>query len=381
MLLLACTMYSCSFLKKGGEEAGKYIPIKIEEDSKIRFSDVFDQVDYIPLETADSSLIGIVERFRIFDHKLCLLCDKSFLQFDAYTGHMISKISKFGNAPGEYQSLYDVSVSKEGDIELLDMTGRKICRYDIDGTFKSSLDLPSMSFSFLANGENDYWLYNNNMPFEDIKSKVVHYDASAGVMKEQYFPIDEELANYFFVVEGNNFVKRKNDVLFFSCPSERIYSLKEGMEPTVEYIIDWGKHALPSDFCSGNYSDIVEFSTEADKRGYVYFVNNISANDAYIQISFFLNKVAYWSIYSEPIGMSYTGCILQDDLNALREFPINAMNTFYALDENYLYFLLSAEQFVEICGKDNSLFDLISKSNISDQSNPLLVRCRFKGSL
>lgn len=37
------------------------------------------------------------------------------------------------------------------------------------------------------------------MPYEDIKSKVVHYDASKGAVKEQYFPIDMHIANYFLL--------------------------------------------------------------------------------------------------------------------------------------------------------------------------------------
>ena len=79
--------------------------------------------------------------------------------------------------------------------------------------------------------------------------------------------------------------------------------------------------------------------------------------------------------------MNYTGCILQDDLNFLMDFQIDNLNTLYAMDENYLYFLLSAEQFIEICDNDNALFELVNRSNISDQSNPLLVKCRFKGNL
>ena len=381
MLLIISMLCSCSYSKKGDKEVGERIPITIEEDSKINFSDIFERIDYIPLETTDTSLVGIVERFRIFDHKVCLLCDKSLLLFDTNTGQAISKISKLGNAPGEYQSLYDVSISEDGNVELLDMNERKIRRYGIDGHFRNLSDLPSMSFSFFANGDNDYWLYNNNMSYGDIRTKVVHYDASKGRVKNLYFPIDMHLANYFFVVEGNNFVKRKDHLLFFSCPSEKIYSLKEGVEPSVAYIIDWGKNAAPSDFYNHNYSDIMEFSTEANKRGYVYFVNNFSANDSYIQLSFFLDKVAYWSIYSENEGKSYTGCILQDDLNSLIKFRITNLNTLYAIDENYLYFLLSAEQFIEICSNDNTFSELIDKNNINDQSNPLLVKCKFKKSL
>lgn len=381
-LLIISLLHSCSSPRQEDEEIGKRIPIVIEEGSKIKFSDVFEQVDYIPLETTDTSLVGIVERFRIFDNKACLICDKSLLMFDANTGRAISKISKLGSAPEEYQSLHDASVCEDGNVELLDMNKRKIRRYDINGNFVSSLDLPSMSFSFFANGRNNYWLYNNNMSYEDIKSKVVCYDASKGMVKDLYFPIDTHLAGYFFVVEGNNFAKRQDDLLFFACPSEKIYSLKEGEEPSVAYTIDFGRHAASKDFYKNDYSDIMEFSTEANKRGYVYFVNNFSANNSYIQLSFFLDKVAYWSIYSENEKKSYTGCILQDDLNSLKGFRVDGQNTLYAINGDYLYFLLSAEQFVGICSNDGTFFEQVNKNNdMNDQSNPLLVRCKFKKNL
>ena len=380
--LIISLLYSCSSPKQEDKETGKRIPIVIEEDSKIKFSDVFEQVDYIPLETTDASLVGIVERFRIFDNKVCLICDKSLLLFDTHTGKVISKISKLGSAPEEYQSLYDASVCEDGSVELLDMNKRKLRKYDVDGNFVSSLDLPSMSFSFFANGQGNYWLYNNNMPYEDIKSKVVYYDASKRVMIDSYFPIDMHLASYYFVVEGNNFAKRQDDFLFFACPPEKIYSLKEGKESSVAYTIDFGKRTVPQDFYNNDYSDIMGFSTEANKHGYVYFVNNFSANDFYIQLSFFLDKVAYWSIYSEHEENSYTGCMLQDDLNSLKDFRVDSQNTLYAINGDYLYFLLSAEQFIDICSNDDTFFEQVTKNNdMNDQSNPLLVRCKFKKNL
>ena len=68
MVLIISALSSCSFPEKGDKEVGNKILITIEENSKINFSDIFEQIDYIPLETTDTSLVGIVERFRIFDH-------------------------------------------------------------------------------------------------------------------------------------------------------------------------------------------------------------------------------------------------------------------------------------------------------------------------
>ena len=105
----------------------KKIEIKINEASKIHFSNIFEQVNYIPLETTDSSLIGTVERLRIFDNKVCLLSDKSLLLFNKQSGNVELQLSKLGSAPEDYKSLYDVYIDNEmGEIELLDMNGQKI---------------------------------------------------------------------------------------------------------------------------------------------------------------------------------------------------------------------------------------------------------------
>lgn len=370
-------MSSCS--QTGQKRAENVITVEINGASKIMFSDIFDRVDYVPLETTDSSLVGIVDRLRIFGDKLCLLCDKSLMLFDKQTGHSYLQISKQGNAPGEYQSLYDAFVDEKADrIEILDMNGHKIQKYDMCGVFRRTLELPSMPFSFMNCGKGDYWLYDNNMISGAVKAKLIHFNADQNKIINEYFPIDTDLAKYFFVVEGNNFVNRRNDILYFSCPSNKIYSLNKGLSPTIAYTIDFGTHAVPSEFYKRKFSDIMEFSTKANEKGYVYFVNNFSANQENVLLSFLLNQDPFWSIYSTHNGVTRTGYILQDDLNSLNSFHLKDLNTLFAMDKNNLYFLISAEQFVEMCGENNKFSKMLHDNNMNDQSNPLLVKCRFR---
>lgn len=369
---------SCSHSGNFDDHDVERILIEVNESNEIKFSHLFDKVEYVPLETTDSSLIGAVEKFRIFDDKVCVLCDKSLLLFDANSGKNELGISKLGNAPGEYISLYDVFIDKKNDlIELLDMNGRKIQKYDFKGNFKESLVLPFMSFSFNKDKYGDYWFYNNNTVSDDIKSKVICFDSKRKNIIEEYFPIDFHLSSFFFVIEGNNFVRSDDGMLFFSCPLNKIYSMNKRIAPKLIYNIDFGIHNVPTEFYKENYSDIMDFSTKANKRGYIYFINNLYANKQHVMLSYLFDNKCFWNIYSINEGRSMSGHFIEDDINSLSSIPIDFFNTFFAMDEDSLYFLISVDQFMNMC-KDNEKFLKLADQGIDDQSNPILVKCKFK---
>lgn len=379
ILLLLGLFFSCSSSKKEKNGEEESIVVEIANDSHLLFSKVFEQVDYIPLETTDSALVGVVERFRVFDDKVCLLCDKSMLLFDSRTGRSSLNLSKLGNAPGEYKSLYDMYVDKEtGIVELLDRSDRKLYKYSLGGTFIETVELPSLPFSFIPDEEAFYWLYNNNWPTEEVKSKLLLFNAVNKRVCGEYFPIDSHLANYYFVVEGNNFVRRGDETLFYFSPSEKIYSLRGKEAPAPVYSVDFGRHAVPEEFYERNFADIMEFSAEATKRGYVYFINNFAANNDYVQLSFFSKEKPFWSIYSIREGITYTGHFLQDDINSLKAFEASNLNTLFSIEGDYLYFLISPDQFLEMSHNNRIFAEKVNAFGISEQSNPLLVKCKFK---
>lgn len=379
-------VFSCSSSQKQNGIASvgaKSIDIEINNSSTLRFSEVFDQIDYTPLETTDSFLVATVEKMRIFGDKICLVCDKSLLIFDKKTGKGNLNIARVGSAPGEYESLYDVSIDqKSNEIELLDMNGKSIHIYDMKGKYKKSLSLPFMSFSFAKADKYDYWFYNNQLLSDKTNSKLVYFNVPEDKIVDESFPIDNHLASYFFVVEGTNFVKRKDEVLFFSCPSDTIYSLASNSEPNAAYILNFGTHAAPADFYKHKYADVMEFSQEANKRQYVYFVNNFTANEDCVLLSFLLDRKCFWSLYLEKNKKTYTTTSLEDDINFLSSFSLDYCNVPFAMDGDNFYFLMSAEQFLSLreakeAGKgfaEASLGDF----KIDEQSNPILVRCRLK---
>jgi hypothetical protein len=379
ILLLAFLILSCqSSIKK--TETGGTIAVDIDNVKRLRFSDIFDEVDYTPLETNDSFLIGTVERLRIFEDHICLLSDKSLHIFDAKTGKGDLKLSKLGSGPGEYQSLYDVFIDKSaGRIELLDMNAKRIQNYDLKGTFLNSTVLPFMSFSFVKDTDATYWFYNNQMSSDITQSKVIYYDVNKEDIVKAYFPIDKHLSGYFFVVEGNNFVKDKNGVFYFSCPSNSIYHLDGKSDPETIFTIDFGQHTVPQEFYDHHFADIMEFAQEANKHEYVYFINNFSCNSDYVFLSFFVDRKCFWSLHEITTGRTYTASILEDDFNFLNYLSLDYGNIPCALTDEYLYFLISSEQFLSLKWKtgDEESRSMANKYYLDEQSNPILVKCKL----
>ncbi len=95
-------LLACNAPQKTENLSKADIAIEVKKNAQIHFSDIFEQVEYIPLETTDTCLVGTVERLRIFDDKVCILCDKSLLIFNIQNGKSELKLSKLGSAPEEY---------------------------------------------------------------------------------------------------------------------------------------------------------------------------------------------------------------------------------------------------------------------------------------
>ena len=372
-LLLIGLFISCS-RKPYGEfnDKGIVVPINVNNNKEISFSRLFDSVSYIPLETTDEALVGIVEHMRIFGNNLCLLCDKNVLIFDTRTGNVITQISKFGNGPGEYQSLYDILINEDNLIQLLDMNSRKIRTYNFKGNFISEISLPSMSFAFSKKGDK-YWLYNNNLQQEDITSQVICYEPATSKIREEIFPMNQKLSNYFFVLEGNNFAQTDDGLLFFANPRNQIFLIKENAVPEAVYTLDFGKHSLPGNFMEEEFSDIMDFSQWADSREYIYFVNNFTTDTRNLQISFWLGEQIYWTFFSKPSLRSETAQIIKDDINDYKPIKLKNTNSDAIISDGYFYFLLSPEQYLKAYIEKKQVLQ-----DLTEQSNPVMVKCKLK---
>jgi len=112
----------------------------------VDLSSVVSDIEYIPLETSDSSLVGDAREIYFENGRFYLpsrQMSKGCQIFDALGRHILS-FNRQGRGPQEYISSYDVSILPNGNIEITTGFG-DIMSYDNDGNFLKKFPLPKDS--------------------------------------------------------------------------------------------------------------------------------------------------------------------------------------------------------------------------------------------
>jgi hypothetical protein len=393
MKRIICIFWSLVFLNCSHsiqkEKEVEIVSITIDADHPgiLKLSDFFTDISYVLL--SDSFLVSTIEQTKIFDDKLFLLTNRSVLIFDINSGKALLNIRHTGGGPGEYISLYDVLYDKnENTVELLDMNEQKVLKYGLDGHFISEFKTSFYSFSFCKINRSDYLFYNNNMISDITNHKLIRYDAQSSKISAAYFPVNKHLASYFFVVDANNFGSAANPSFHF-CPSDTVYGFTDDYEPYAKYVLNFGKHQTPSSFYKENYGDILDFSLKASRNSYIYMYSNFCENDCAAALSFRHNDNNYWALFDKKNQNTCTFEQWIDDGHTDTPINITYGNGPFAMDETYLYFFLQAEQLTDLMEKEkrnlhNNLPDILDEiyhsSGFSEQSNPIIVKCKFKKS-
>ncbi|MDR2816656.1 MAG: 6-bladed beta-propeller [Proteiniphilum sp.] len=357
------------------------IAVNIDRMETLELSDFFADITYVPL--ADSFLVSTIERAKIYEDKLFLLTNESVLVFDVNSGRCLSRVKHLGGSPDECISLYDMLYDKnENVIELLDE--QKVLRYGFDGHFISEFKTSFTSFSFHKITPSTYIFYNNNMISDHTDCNLVRYDANALKITASYFPIDKHLASYFFTTNTSSFSSETNPSFHF-CPSDTIYGFTDDYEPYAKYVLDFGKHHTPSRFYEEDYSDILDFSTKAVRQEYIYLFGNFYENN-YMAALFIRNdKNVYWALYDKNKQTVHAIDRWRDDHHSRTFIPLTYGNGPFIMDETYLYFFLQPDQLIDLMEnenrsalQENQLDTLYHSPVFSEQSNPIIVKCKFK---
>lgn len=376
---------ACSPQPGKGNQQSSYqtIAIDIDRAQALKTSTLFDTVEYVPLESSDSFLLSGINHLKLTQQQdIYFISDKSFFLFDGKTGQGKTRISRLGNAPEGYISVFDAYLDESaGQIELLDNNGKKVVIYDVSGNYLRSIPLPFMSFMMTKTGPSDYWFYNNNLASEASSCKVVHYDAAQAQIVEEYSPIDQHLAKYFFIEDEKNLIEHPQGLLYMASAVDTIYRIRSGQEMEPAYLLDLGKYKTPKAFYAANYQDIMEFMEASMKHEYVFNFSSLAANEVQMAVACFKQRQPYLTFHSLQKCQSATFASFHDDFHFNAPIPLKPNNMTFCMDADYFYFTLTAEQFMqaqEASKEPDQLEAWMAQKELTEFSNPILVKCKFK---
>lgn len=109
---------------------------EIEDDTSIKFSDVFQDYQVIPLYPSGDSVLGQIDHISILNDRI-ITCDRwkynGVLVYNL-EGKLISGIKKKGRGPGEYNTISCIDIDTVSQQILISDYRNKLCIYDYVGT-------------------------------------------------------------------------------------------------------------------------------------------------------------------------------------------------------------------------------------------------------
>ncbi|MDL2310188.1 6-bladed beta-propeller [Parabacteroides sp. OttesenSCG-928-B22] len=255
-------------------------------------ADLFD-VEFIPLETLDESLLGrSVGKVVKKNGQFYISCDRKYILVFDHAGKYLFQINKQGGGPGEYTNLSDFDVTEEGDIVVLNSS--KIIKYDPSGNMIASFDIDITGFNLsildkdrmlvCASGE-DYLLYaidtQGHVLSKDLYNKgktSMGKNIAFNYLPKQGFMYQYEFTNTFMIYDKTRNSFNEQCLI----PVEmNVINMSDDKRMRDRHGYDYYEK-LPQTRLLGGvsmYSDYLLFSIGSNSDGFsVYIADNVKNN-------------------------------------------------------------------------------------------------------
>ena len=178
-VVIACFFISCTSNKDN--MSGDLPVIDVTKEYKEISLDVHEiaDVEYIPLETTDSSVMWSAFQYVVSDDYVIADDTQYIFFFDRKTGKFIRKFGYIGDGPEEYTRNYKFAIDlKTQECFIYDMMKNNLQVYDFHGKFlrKHSIQKPIAEFAcwYLYNYDDDHLILYSQFPVADMNYKDKH---------------------------------------------------------------------------------------------------------------------------------------------------------------------------------------------------------------
>ena len=236
MFLLAIS--SCNNFDNKVHQVLEVIDLSEPKEGKSLLSTITNDIEYVKLETTESSLVGRIEQIIINEAGIFVQENQRLLHFDL-NGRYLKDIGKSGRGPGEFNVLQDIYIDVKHSLIYLKQSNL-ILVYSIDGDFLfSKKDTTRKRLLSKLNDNQFLFLYewplfmNNDFSIETTDSL---FQTSGKLLNRGWVQTNTEDVNY-----GNSgwceldyFV---DSLTYWENRSDTVYRITENAELIPRYII------------------------------------------------------------------------------------------------------------------------------------------------
>lgn len=313
-------------------------PDNIDKKEPGKISAFAEEVEYIPLQTADSILIGETTRLIVWSD-LYYIWDKlseTIFCFDQ-DGSFRYRVNRQGNGPDEYLNIKDFTLNREnGNIMIYSDRGQAFYEYTRDGELVKKSKASFLMSSFAAKGDWKY-CYLDRLPnqrlYEDIFPEAYRYVTlnDGNVCNHQLkYEYNEDFLHV--PLSSDNFTYYKDKVLLTEFLHPEIYEIDSIGNLNPRYRIEFTTNAYAPSF----YGSVdLKRMKEAEKEGeYTSLFGAFYENEDYLFFNYSRGLLGLAYVEKKDGSIHNPGYFLLDDFNQ------NTLSVILAsVDEKYVYLM------------------------------------------
>jgi hypothetical protein len=316
---------------------------KIDENSVLKYSDIFSKFHFVKLETQDSSLIGRVDKIIATEDKFVILdasIAKMVFVFDK-NGLFLNRIGNNGGGPEEYDCPDDIAYDKYNDEILVWCSNYKsIFRFKLSGTFVKKIQTSWWASSIIVAAKDTYCLYLNNLVQKGgspNEYNILVLNENGKVVK-RLLPLNKDTKN-LSPSNKNAFTLFQDTILFSPQYSNRIFTLHQD-EIIPKYYVNFHNHNIPlSTLIDVTSRELTKIIKESD------YAFNISAIEttSHVVCQFVYNKKIFDAYYSKHTQATKVSSIYLNDM-----YGMVSNRAFVYAKGDLLISFVNPQSFIEI---------------------------------
>ena len=297
------------------DDSTKIIKIgEINENQIIKFSDIYNTINFVRLETKDECLIGRIDKIVATRDKFVILDTSSAKMVFVFSnnGTFLNKIGSNGRGPLDYDEPNDIAYDEQRDELLVLCHNRQtILKFKLDGTF-----IEKIFIEWWVNSmhivENNYLLYLNNRiqpngkkhPYNII---IINKD---GKDLKHLLPIDEETSDLY--PPKSTFSDFNTEIIFSTYYFNKVYKLEDN-DIKIKYLLDFGKWMVPeSAYKNINDKELDKIISDND---YAFNIASFETS-THIICQFLYKRFVFNCFYSKETQITKTSAVYFNDLNS-----------------------------------------------------------------
>jgi len=292
-------------------------------------SDIAENIEYIPFQTTENSLIGRIVKIKIHESILYVNTGTKLCCFDM-SGHYLNKLDNRGRGPGEYSFISDFDVDPEGNLLSLDSNNNILIfknsknKFIYSRTIKlySSGLMQDIAFIDIVPQSNNIFLSYNCGGNESLRNLLIDNNGDTLNVRPNYNRINSSNILSIAGLSQNIIYEYNNSLYFKEWYSDTVFSIDQSNMIIPSLILDAKGRQFTSDVIARILKTLEKDPTalmrmyETPTAPYLV-VTNIMEVPRFIFYTYSYKHVTNYEVYDKKLNRKFginNKTFLNDDL-------------------------------------------------------------------